>query len=64
MSMKLSPIYEYVRSKITLDLTQFLRGFDLRGDSSMPWNDNYANDEKNSKRSSLKQTAQRLKKKQ
>jgi hypothetical protein len=41
-----------------------LRGFDLRGDSSMPWNDNYANEEKNSKRSSLKQTAQRLKKKQ
>ena len=62
--MKLSPIYEYVRSKITLDLTQFLRGFDLRGDSSMPWNENYANEEKNSKRSPIKQTAQRLKKEQ
>ena len=62
--MKLTPIYQYMRSKITLDLTQFLRGFDLRGDSEMPWNENYANNEKNSKRSSIKQTAQRLKKKQ
>ena len=62
--MKLTPIYEYVRSKISLDLTQFLRGFDLRGDSEMPWNENYAKNEKNSKRSDIKQTAQRLKKKQ
>ena len=53
-----------MRSKISLDLTQFLRGFDLRGDSEMPWNENYAKNEKNSKRSSIKQTAQRLKKKQ
>ena len=62
--MKLTPIYEYVRSKISLDLTQFLRGFDLRGDSEMPWNGNYAKNEKNSKRSDIKQTAQRLKRKQ
>jgi len=62
--MKLTPIYEYVRSKISLDLTQFLRGFNLQGDSGMPWNENYAKNEKNMKRSDIKQTAQRLKKKQ
>ncbi len=62
--MKLTPIYEYVRSKISLDLTQFLRGFNLQGDSEMPWNENYAKNEKNMKRSDIKQTAQRLKKKQ
>ena len=53
-----------LRSAKIVDFFDYYNLGEFSNDSLTPWKQKYANDQKNSKRSPIKQTAQRLKKKQ
>ena len=60
-------IWNRIHALRSAKIVDFLDVYDLgkfENDSLTPWQTKDANEEKNSKRSPLKQTAQRLKKKQ